>query len=51
MAALVAGGETAWDGSSMSVHLVADRKLGSLKLYSRTPGTFSETDVEEGQNG
>jgi len=33
-------------GSSMSVHLFADTKLGSLNLYSLLPRTFDDTDVE-----
>jgi GAF domain-containing protein len=33
-------------GSSISVHLFADTKLGSLNLYSMSPRTFSDTEVE-----
>lgn len=33
-------------GSSISVHLFADTKLGSLNLYSLSPRTFSDTEVE-----
>jgi transcriptional regulator with GAF, ATPase, and Fis domain len=32
--------------SSISVHLFADTKLGSLNMYSLAPRTFSDTDVE-----
>ena len=33
-------------GSSISVHLFTDTKLGSLNMYSLLPRTFSATDVE-----
>jgi len=36
-------------GSSMSVHLFADTRLGSLNMYSMAPRTFTDTDVENGR--